>query len=286
MIRIAALESQKSLRDLSALPGLCDEVAWCSLPHLATVTDPILVVGLLLTEKPIEAKRLLRNRTAAGLCTIVVPRFHAGDLQNILSAPSAVRLKIGEYDEFLWDDGTACQVPGQTVIETSLHRGQWGVIAGLGVTVLAYRLNEAAGMTVLCTAGIASRRFGIKAEDQRFLFTQIVRRALGTTSKPTVYEPAQALGPASSIEELLTSRDPNVATVLLAVALNNGNRDRDKISDTLKRIGFDLSNDTVSQTLARLPDSSVEDMKAHLRNFGWGAFLRCGEMALAEGSGQ
>jgi len=286
MIRIAALESQRSLRDLAALPGLCDEVVWCGLPQLATVTDPALVVGLWLWEEPIEAKRLLQNRTSAGLCTILVPRFHAGDLQSVLAAPSAVRLKICEYEQFLWDDGTTYQLPGQTVIETSLHRGQWGGIAGLGVTVLAYRLNEAAGAIVLCTAGLVSRRFGVRTSDQHCLLTQILRRALGTASKTRDYEPAQTLLAASSIEELLIDRDPNVATVLLAVALNGGNRDQDKTSDTLNRIGFDLSRDTVGRTLARLPDSSVEDMETHLRTFGWGAFLRRGRTALGKGGGE
>jgi hypothetical protein len=286
MIRIAALKSQQSLRDLGALPKLCDEVVWCNSEQLTSATDPALVVGLWLAEEPTEARRLIENRTAAGLCTILVPRFHAGDLRSMLNAPSAVRVKIGEYEAFLWDDGTSYQLPGQTVIETSLHRGQWGGVAGLGVTVLAYRINEAAGAIVLCTAGLTSRRFGVSADEQRSLLAQIVRRSLGTTSKTKADEPIHTPQLAASIEELLLSPDPNVATVLLAVALNGGDRDHEQTSDTLKRIGFDLSSDTVIQTLARLPDSSVDDLETALRNFGWGAFLRRGRLALAEGGQQ
>ena len=46
MMRIAALEEQKSLRDLAGLPRLCNDVGWYDVETLSAVTDPALIVGL------------------------------------------------------------------------------------------------------------------------------------------------------------------------------------------------------------------------------------------------
>lgn len=280
MIRIAALENQRLLRDLAGLPRLCDEVIWCDTNNLAIATEPAMVVGLWLFDEPIAAKDLLKKRSEAGLATVIVPRFKTGDLRSVLTAPAAVNLKTGEYSAFLWNDGSTCEVPGQTIIETALHKGQWGEAAGFGVTVLSYRSHEAAGSIVLCTAGLASRRLDVSVNGQQWLLKQIIGRITNTTSKAKNNQVAQTTQIASSIDELLADHDPNIATVLLAVALNEGKCDQEEVLKTLTQLGFDFSNETVSQTLTRLPKTSISELENGLQQYGWGAFLRRGRLAL------
>lgn len=283
MMRIATLNEQKSLRDLAGLPRLCDDVVWCDVDTLSTTADPALIVGLWLFDEPGTARRLLEARSEAGLTTIIVPRFKTGDLRVVLKAPTSVRLKAGEYDEFQWDDDTGVNVGGQTLIETTLHKGQWGSVAGMGETVLAYRTHEAAGWTVLCTAAVTSKKFGVDVEAQRWLLGQIIKRAAESAPAPTD-DGGQATVPmAESVGELLVGDDANAPAVVLAVALNDGDRGLEVVSDTLNRIGFELSSDDIEAILARLPNQETAELEQALRQCGWGAYLRQGRRVLAEG---
>ena len=286
MMRIAALEHQRTLRDLAGLPRLCDDIAWHDASALAQVADPAIIVGVWLPEEPGQAMKLIAARSEAGFTTLVVPRFKAGDLRVVLKAPSAVKLKIGEYDAFQWDDDSGCEVPGQTVIDTTLHAGQWGAIAGLGVTVLAYRPHEGAGWIVLCTAGVTSRRFGVDIEAQRRLLSQIIERT--SASAPAVPNPAatKSIRVAGSFEELLAHGDANTPAVMLAVTLADGTREVAVVADTLKRMGFDLSNEAIEDVLLQMPGQSIDELADALRKYGWSAYLRRGRTTLVEGANQ
>ena len=282
MMRIATLDEQKSLRDLAGLPRLCDEVVWCDVDTLSTTADPALIVALWLFEEPAAARKLLDARSEAGLTTVIVPRFKSGDLRRVLQTPTSVRLKPGEYDAFQWDDDTGVNVAGQTLVDTSLHKGQWGSVAGMGVTVLAYRAHEAAGWIILCTAAVTSKKFGVDVDAQRWLLAQIIKRA--AESAPQTSDDGQPTVPmAESVTELLAGDDANAPAVVLAVALNNGDRGLDVVSDTLNRIGFELSSDDIEATLSRLPDQETAELEQALRECGWSAYLRQGRRVLAEG---
>jgi hypothetical protein len=283
MMRIAALEEQKSLRDLAGLARLCDEVAWCDVNSLTTTTDPVVVAGLWLFDESGVARKLLDARSDAGLTSIIVPRFKTGDLKVVLKTPTSVRLKAGEYEEFQWDDDTGVHVGGQTLIESSLHKGKWGSVAGMGETVLAYRAHEAAGWTVLCTAAVTSKKFGVDVEAQRWLLHEIVKRATASSpSRPSMSDPV-SVQPAESISELLSEGNENAPAVVLAVALNDGERDAEMVASMLSRIGFELSADDIQATLLRMPDQTTDEMERALRQSGWGAYLRRGRIVLAEG---
>ena len=279
MMRIAALEDQKSLRDLAGLGRLCDEVVWCDVDKLFTITDPALIVGVWLFEESGLARKLIEARSDAGLTTIIVPRFKAGDLRVVLKAPTTVRLKAGEYEAFQWDDDTGVNVGGQTLIETTLHKGQWGAVAGMGEAVLAYRAHEAAGWTVLCTAAVTSKKFGVDVEAQRWLLGEIIKRT--SDSAPTLSNDQQPIDVQSveSVTELLDGSDANAPAVILAVAI----ADVEAVASTLSRIGFELSTEDIERTLSRLPNETADELQRALRQSGWGAYLRRGRIVLAEG---
>ncbi|QDU37641.1 hypothetical protein Mal4_19560 [Maioricimonas rarisocia] len=283
-MRVVGLDSQKSLRDLAGLPRVCDDVGWLEAEALADAPEPAVIVGLWLFEEPTAARRLLEKRAAAGGVTIVVPRFRAGDLKTVLQAPSSVRVKVGDFDSFELEDGTELPLPGQTVVETPLHTGQWGDVAGLGVTVLGYRPHEGAAAIVLCTAGLASRRFGVDAAQQKLLLGRIVDRATvkNATGKAMATK-TELIQPAGSIEELLLADDSDAAAVALVLAVNGATRDSASVATTARQLGFELTSESIARTLVRMPEASAEEMEAALKQHGWGAFLRRSRMILAEG---
>ena len=283
MMRIAALEEQKSLRDLAGLTRLCDDVAWCDNQTLASTTDPAVIVGLWLFDQPGPARKLIDARSEAGLTTIIVPRFKTGDLKVVLKAPTSVRLKVGEYDEFQWDDDTGVNVGGQTLIETTLHKGQWGSVAGMGETVLAFRAHEAAGWKVLCTAAVTSKKFGMDVEAQRWLLTEIVKRTSETAPASSIAPEQAIVQPVASVAELLDGSNQHAPAIVLAVALADGERDPEAVASTLSRIGFELSADDIQSTLLRMPDQTTDELERALRQSGWGAYLRRGRSVLAQG---
>jgi hypothetical protein len=232
--------------------------------------NPAVVVGMWLYESPAESKKLLSARVASGLTTILVPRFKAGDLHSFIKAPSSVQLTIGEFNEFQWQDGTACAVPGQTIIKTKLHNGQWGGIAGLGSTVLGFREHEAPGWIVICTAAVSSRQFGVEMQSQRALLEQIMSQtqdACSVTQSVQINESTTVL-PVPA-QQLLASDDTNAAAIVLAIAISNGKRDMPSVSRSLSRIGFDVSEDAIEQTLARLTRVNCRTHEASVVGLGY-----------------
>jgi len=282
-MRIATLDEQRSLRDLAGLPRLCDEVVWCDLDTLSTTADPALIVGLWLFDEPGAARKLLEARGESGLTTVIVPRFKSGDLRRVLQTPTSLRLKPGEYDAFQWDDDTGVNVAGQTLIDSSLHKAQWGSVAGMGVTVLAYRAHEAAGWIVLCTAAVTSKKFGVDVDAQRWLLGQIIRRAAESAPAQTSSDGQATVPMAASVSDLLVGDDANAPAVVLAVVLNSGDRGLDVVSHTLNRIGFEVPAGAIEATLSRLPPQELVELEQALRQCGWGAYLRQGRRVLAEG---
>lgn len=283
MMRIAALEEQKSLRDLAGLARLCGEVTWSDIESLTTTADPVMIVGLWLFDESAAARKLIDARSEAGLTTIIVPRFKTGDLKVVLKTPTSVRLKPGEYDEFQWHDDTGVNVGGQTLIETTLHKGQWGSVAGMGETVLAYRAHEAAGWTVLCTAAVTSKKYGMDVDAQRWLLTEIIKQTSETATALSISSEQSNTQQAISVSELLNGSNPHAPAVVLAVALNDGARDTEIVSNTLSQMGFELSADDIEMTLSQLPEQDAGELERALQQCGWGAYLRRGRSILAEG---
>lgn len=78
-------------------------------------------------------------------------------------------------------------------------------------------------------------------------------------------------------------RHQHAPAVILAVALNDGERDAEMVASTLSRIGFELSADDIQATLSRMPDQTTDELERALRQSGWGAYLRRGRIVLAEG---
>jgi hypothetical protein len=285
MTRVAALETQKSLRDLAGLPRLCADVAWLDPEALAAASEPAFIVGIWLTNEPAAAKQLIARRSTAGLLTVLVPRFKGGDLRAVLKTPTSVRVRTGEFDSFSWEGGETIAVSGQTVLETTLHASQCGSVAGLGVTVLTYRAHEAAGAIVLCTAGLTSRQLGVDVTHQRRLWELIIDRVGSPVSRavPGIEQPPPS--PAASLDELLGMSDAKIAAVVLAVALGGGNREPNAVAAAASRLGFVLGDQELRQALARMPEASVAVMEHALQKHGWGAFLRRGRMALTQAGG-
>jgi len=69
---------------------------------------------------------------------------------------------------------------------------------------------------------------------------------------------------------------------VLALSLVNGTREVSLIADTLKRIGFDLSNEAIEQVLLRMPGQTIDELTSALRKYSWSAYLRRGRSILAE----
>ena len=73
---------------------------------------------------------------------------------------------------------------------------------------------------------------------------------------------------------------------MLAVALNDGVQDVETVTETLSRIGFEISEDGIRSTLSRMPDVTADEVEKALRQSGWGSYLRRGRSVLAEGGGE
>ena len=167
------------MRDLSALPELCDGIAWLDEAALAESRDPAVLVGTWLFEAKSEAKKLLAARCEMGAATIVVPRWKSGNIGQVLDAPTKVETEFSEFDQFDFD-GQTVPLPGQSIIKTTLHTGRWGETTGESkskATILACRPSEGAGAVVLCTAALCSQRFGVDANVQRELLSDLIERA-------------------------------------------------------------------------------------------------------------
>ena len=284
MNRCVSLQTQKSLRDLAQLPRLVNEVRWAGADEIVSAEDIAIVAAAWLAEDGKKAAETLTARRKAGRATIIVPRTKAGNLPRVLGAPSAVSIKLGEYDSLQWSDKEHFNVPGQVIIDTPLHAGRWAQVEGLGTAILAYRAHEGAGPVVLCTAGMASRQFGVAVEEQRRLLDQIDSDIQATVSNgsTTARGPEAFDTPPHTVDEFLSAGDSDAAIFALLVATCDGKRDAERLAVAADRLGFGIPLDEITSSLNRLQESPVEDLVNALRRNGWGAHLRQARAALAE----
>ncbi len=153
----------------------------------------------------------------------------------------------------------------------------------MGEAVLAYRAHEAAGWTVLCTAAVTSKKFGVDVEAQRWLLHEILKRTAESAPSPQTAPDSESAHSVENIAELLIRNEQTAPAVVLAVALNDGDRDGDRVSRLLKRIGFALSEEEIHNVLKIMPEQPLDQIEAELKSLGWGSYLRQGRRALAEG---
>jgi hypothetical protein len=270
-MHVAALTTQKGLRDLGSLPGLAESVAWLESGEAATEPAPLVVCGLWLAQSADEARAVLRGRTQAGLTTVVVPRLQAGDLSGLLGAPATIEVVPGEFRGVSWD-GQDYAVPGVAVLETSLHAGKWAVAAGLGTAVLAWRPHAGAGAVVLCTAALTGRPLGVEREQQRQLLERILREAASGTTAPRREE--LSVAERVPLGTFLDEEGEAGAALLLAWLVAGADEAEAVRSAAQQLLGLELQTPEIKRMLARLVVPGVEEARAELQRRGWGPHLR------------
>ena len=124
-MRLSALQSQKSLRDLHRLGAWEDGVDWLDADDLLSSPHPAIVVGTWFQDDPEEAKRVFAGRSANRAVTLVVPRLPNLNFQGHLGAPVSIKLKLHDYDSLALG-GREFTVPGHSTIESPLSNGRWG----------------------------------------------------------------------------------------------------------------------------------------------------------------
>src|SRR5687768_10615113 len=96
------LDVHRNAADLKVLPQLVETVQWLPLRDATAAKAVLVLPGLWLSDSSRQATELLRDRSAAGLHTVVVPRFRAGAITAILGSPSSVEISAAEFKSFEW----------------------------------------------------------------------------------------------------------------------------------------------------------------------------------------
>jgi hypothetical protein len=271
-MRCAALTIQQNLRDLANLSALVDEVEWIAVEQAAEVSGPLVICALWMWEAAAEAATVIQTRSLAGKSTIVVPRFRAGDLMDMLKAPSRIEVKSAEFHS-LECEGQHFDVPGASVFQTSLHAGKWATSTGVGTVIMAYKPHTAAGPIVLCSAAVTGRPLGVDQDTQRALLTKILETA--TAQSPVagaIYAPAPRSEQAPTIEAFINEESEAGAAFLMALLAADG---QEAIAEVARRrLIIELDEDEVSRLTKRLPQVTNSEIRMTLQLRGWGAYLR------------
>lgn len=282
MMHFSALKSQKHLRDLAQLTSLADEVLWFDPEDLSKSTDTVVISGIWLAEYA-GAQAFLKSRSEAGLSTLVVPRFAAGDLAHVIGSPSAFEIKAADFDTLVWGDGTEYEVSGVSFFKTSMHAGRLANAKSLGPSIFYYRSHAAAGPVVLCSAAVTGMPIGIKRAAQKSLLSRIDREIKALAPELSKKKKACPLpfvsasdfkDPLWGVEAFLKETGEQGAALLLALYACNGNR-QSRLSQTAREmLGISLQDKMIEESLPMIPETSKETLSDVLTRFGWGAFLR------------
>jgi hypothetical protein len=262
------------LRDLANLPAVAEGIDWVEPPLAADAAAPLVVCGLWLTGAGAEAPEVLRRRSLAGRATIIVPRFQAGNLAEVLRAPAAVEVTPGSFERFTLD-GQTFPLPGVSYFQTPLHAGRWGMAEGLGTVVLAYRPHAGAGWIVLCSAAAASRPVGDTRDAQRALWQRILVRATAGAARTSGPDAGmtQTDRPAT-VEDFLRKEGEAGASILLAW-LAAGKREPAALERAARsRLGLVIGEANIARVLGQLPEAEPDQVRVALQRRGWGAHLR------------
>jgi hypothetical protein len=281
-MRCAALESQRSGRDLAQLEELAGQVHWIADSAAADIENPLILSGMWVFDNQERGREVLRRRSAAGRMTLLVPRWRAGDIGSLVGASTSVQVRASNFDGVAWEDGQQYAVSGVSSLRTALHAGKWAVATGVGTVLLCFRPHMTAGPIVICTAAVAGRPSGVALEEQRRLLGRILAEADALASprstKPTEAPPSK---PAADIGTFLREEGPAGAVLLLALLASKGDKAGDLAGSAKLHLGVDLDPGELQRVLGRLPESNGPEMAAALKAFGWGAHLRRVDQALA-----
>jgi hypothetical protein len=282
MMRFSALKSQEHLRDLVQLTSLAAEVFWLDLEDLVKTAHTAVISGIWLSEYE-GAQTFLKSRSGAGLSTLIVPRFAAGDLAHVIGSPTALKIVAADFNTILWEDGTESEVSGVSFFRTSMHAGRLATAKNLGPAIFYYRSHAAAGPVVLCSAAVTGSPIGIKRKAQKKLLSRIIReiKALEPDSPKTKkkcqlpYDSASdCKDPLSELESFLNESGEQGAALLLALYVCNGERHSRLAQTAKKMLGINIQETMINESLPNIPETSTDVMSEALTRFGWGAFLR------------
>jgi hypothetical protein len=269
---IAALESQREVREIAGLERLGWAVRWLDRDAAIATSLPFVVTGALAVEAPELLRSVLIERMRAGRHSLLVPRFRPGDLASVLDAPAAVEVLTGETTELTWQ-GEAFRVPGSVLFRTKLHANRWAVVDGRGAQVLAYQPTTARGRVVLCAASVTTARPGARADDQQRLLAALLQACIGEPEPEATPTMPPAAGPLSATELLATDADTGPG--LLLALLSGAPRDDAKaiVEQARRMCGTQLEAEKVTALIGRLT-TTPEEIEGALRQAGWTTFVR------------
>lgn len=277
----AGLETQKNLRDLIQLPKLVGGINWLTPEELENTGELAIICGLWLADDPDTSSRVLLARSTRGYPSLIVPRFTAGDIGPVLQAPSEIRIESADFETLQWSDGSQHNVSGVTYLNTALHSGRLGSI-GLGSVVLCYHPHIDAGPILLCTASITGRPSGVKLGDQKELFARILdsitTQVLVVEKKEVVKKKPRAENLA---EFLLKTGEQGASFLLVLVAAHGKEAQMDKAAG---RLGIRCNKEEMQNYFHLMPEASMDEVRAILKQQGWSAYLR--RIAATHNSGE
>ncbi|MEQ9078267.1 MAG: hypothetical protein RLP09_30650 [Sandaracinaceae bacterium] len=269
-MRCAALTDQRKTRDLRLLEDLVDQVDWLSVDELRETRAPALMSGSWVADNESTARELATSRSRAGRATMFLAPLRAGDWRELLGAPTAIDVGLGQAGSLRWHDGTEYQVPSVTCIRTSLHAGQWAN-SDAGPVVLAYRATTSSGPIVLCAANLTSSQINVDEAAQRTALRRLLVEVGTAESAET--ESDETPAPLDTAEEFLVATAGPGASLSLALIAAGGDRSADLAGVARDVLGLALPAGHEA-LLERLPAVSMPELEAALAAHGWSAHLR------------
>lgn len=266
-MKVVAPTSQRTLRDLALLDSQA-EVTWLDSDGLAMARDPLVCSAQMLSEP--TAAGLLTRRMDAGLPTLLVPRFQAGDLTALLGSGQPIRIGPGEAETTQWHDGTSYPVPARAAIVTAIGHGRWLAHRDL-CAGLAWRRTAALGTVVLCTAACCQRHPSIPQDAQRALLLRLVEAVLDQTRLPPQGVTALTVERYADADAFLSAEGPDAAALLLARCIDPT---ADSAVAIAQYLHCEVAADRLEQLQSRCPVGDAAQITPALRRHGWGAHLR------------
>jgi hypothetical protein len=271
-LHICALATQKTWRDLAHLALIAEAVDWLTQDDLACAPQPAVICGLEAYQAPQTLGELLKQRSTAGLATILVPRFRAGNLAAMLGAPASIMVQSSEAGFLAWQDGESYGLPVFSVLETPMVAQRWAT-TDAGCCILAWRSGTAKGPVVLCTASVAGPALGADREIQRLLLDRIITSAAALQPHiQTTVPPVPATDPLD-LNGFLTSGGGDAAAVLLTLYAARGEQNVDLAHLAETWLGMRLSQTLLERAMDFTTESPEAIVKALIKH-GWRAHLR------------
>jgi hypothetical protein len=284
MMRFSALKTQKDIRDMIQLPKLADDVVWVDESDIVNTPYPLILSGLWLFETP-DSKKILQSRSRSGLSSIIVPKYKAGDIGNLIDAPTSVHVVAADFNSVTWKNKSVYDVPGVSYFKTSLHAGRLAIANNLGPVILYSKHSAAYAPVILCSAAVTGSAIGVNRSEQKKLLQEIFSEIQTLESflvKKNNRVPAASAenNPNSSavdLNQFLDLSGGKGAALLLLFATSEIVRHSDAALIEKKAkalLGIHLSEDEIKDSLKKLPEVSKQEILDVLVDFGWGAFLR------------